>query len=73
MSLKNSELSVRFLGGDHKAGAIAEDHLADFGTLDLGHPSLAFAPQESLEDALIFGGADGTIAEVCVGGRWLDV
>ncbi len=55
-----------------QAGTIAENHLADFVTLDLGHPSLAFAPQETLEDALIFGGADGTIAEVCVGGRWLD-
>lgn len=55
-----------------EAGAITENHLADFVTIDLGHPSLAYAPQETLEDALIFGGADGTLAEVCVGGRWLD-
>ncbi len=53
-----------------QAGAIAEGHLADFVTVDLEHPSLAFAPQESFEDALIFGGADGVIAEVCVGSEW---
>lgn len=53
-----------------QAGAIAEGNLADFVTVDTGHPSVAFAPEESFEDALIFGGADGAIAEVCVGGRW---
>lgn len=59
---------ARALGLD--AGAIAEGSLADFVTVDLDHPSLAFAPHETFEDALIFGGADGVIAEVCVGGRW---
>lgn len=51
------------------AGAIAEGKLADFVAIDTGHPSLAYAPEESLEDALIFGGADGAIAETFVGGR----
>ncbi len=33
------------------AGAIAEGNLADFVAVDMDHPSLAFAPEESFEDA----------------------
>jgi formimidoylglutamate deiminase len=56
-----------------EAGAIAEGNLADFVAVDLEHPSLIFAPKETFEDALIFGGADGVIGEVCVGGQWSSV
>lgn len=53
------------------AGALEKDHLADFVTVNLEHPSLAYAPRETFEDALIFGASDEAIAEVCVGGNWL--
>jgi formimidoylglutamate deiminase len=62
-------------------GRIAAGQLADFCLVDLDHPSLAGTTLETaceaildegaLEDALVFGGADGAIAGVCVGGRWL--
>lgn len=53
------------------AGALEPGHLADFVTVNLEHPSLAYAPRETFEDALIFGASDEAIAEVCVGGNWL--
>lgn len=52
-------------------GAIEKGYFADFVTLNLRHPSLDGIPHNTFEDGLVFGAADGTLAEVCVGGQWL--
>lgn len=53
------------------AGAIRPGALADFATLDLGAPVLAGWTPETLLDSFIFGAGTASVAERCVGGRWL--
>lgn len=60
---------ARALGLD--TGRIETGALADFVTVDLGHPQLAHTTPETLADALVCGGGDGVIERVCVGGRWV--
>ncbi len=38
--------------------------------VDLGSPSLAGWDADSLLDAIVLGGRDDAVAEVCVGGVW---
>ena len=60
---------ARSLGLD--AGRIEAGALADFSAIDLHHRQLDHATPETLADALVCGGGDGVISNVCVGGRWL--
>ncbi len=52
-------------------GAIEAGAHADFATLDLEADELAGCDADTLLDAWIFGGGNRSIAEVCVGGRWI--
>lgn len=60
---------ARSLGLD--AGALEPGRVADLVSVDLDHPSLAFAPTEGdgLIDALFLGASDGVIDRVWVGGE----
>jgi formimidoylglutamate deiminase len=53
------------------AGRIAAGCHADFVAIDLAHPALVGATDETLAAALVFGCPDGVIAGSCVAGRWL--
>ena len=54
-----------------RAGRIEAGCVADFTALDLTKPSLEGWRDETLLDAFIFGTGNEAIADVCVGGRWL--
>ncbi|HEX6203164.1 MAG TPA: formimidoylglutamate deiminase, partial [Thermoanaerobaculia bacterium] len=43
---------------------------ADLLVVDLDHPSLAGAADDTLLDAFLFGAADGAVAASAVAGRW---
>lgn len=55
-----------------KAGRIEPNHHADFVAIDLNSPALSGWNSQTLLDALIFGTGNEAIADVCVGGRWID-
>ena len=59
---------ARSLGLD--AGRIESGRWADLVAIDLDHPSLAGADEETLLPTLVFGAGNGAIAATCVGGRW---
>jgi formimidoylglutamate deiminase len=52
-------------------GAIAVGRRADWLVLDASHPALAGATPDSVLDRLLFAGADRSIRDVMVRGRWV--
>ncbi len=67
-------LAAATLGGARSlglpAGTIAPGLWADFAAIDLGHPALAGAEDDTLAEALITGCGNGAVAATSVGGRW---
>jgi cytosine/adenosine deaminase-related metal-dependent hydrolase len=59
---------ARALGLD--AGEIAPGRWADLAAIDLGHPALAGASDDTLAVALITGCGNGAVTATCVGGSW---
>lgn len=55
------------------AGRIAAGRLADFVVVDLGHPALLDATDETLAGMLALGAGADCVSEVCVGGAWRSV
>ena len=55
------------------AGRIEAGAWADFAAIDLAVPALRGCDETTLLDALVFGTANGAVAETCVGGRWDDL
>ena len=56
-----------------EAGVIATGAVADFATLDLDADQLTGADPATLLPAFICGADSSAVAEVCVGGRWLQL
>lgn len=56
-----------------KVGRIEPKHHADFLAIDLNTPSLASWNEHTLLDAFVFGTGNEAIAEICVGGLWIDM
>ena len=54
-----------------RAGAIAEDRLADLIAVDLDAPSLKGYTPQTLLASLVFGCDSRVVRRVCVGGRWI--
>jgi formimidoylglutamate deiminase len=52
-------------------GAIAVGRRADWLVLDASHPAMAGAAADTALDRLLFAGADKSIRDVMVGGRWV--
>jgi formimidoylglutamate deiminase len=52
-------------------GAIAVGRRADWLVLDASHPAMAGAAPDAALDRLLFAGADKSIRDVMVGGRWV--
>jgi formimidoylglutamate deiminase len=52
-------------------GAIAVGRRADWLVLDASHPAMAGAADAAALDRLLFAGADKSIRDVMVGGRWV--
>jgi formimidoylglutamate deiminase len=52
-------------------GAIAVGRRADWLVMDASHPALAGAAADTALDRLLFAGADKSIRDVMVGGRWV--
>jgi formimidoylglutamate deiminase len=52
-------------------GAIAVGRRADWLVLDASHPALAGAAADTVLDRLLFAGAEKSIRDVMVGGRWV--
>jgi formimidoylglutamate deiminase len=52
-------------------GAIAVGRRADWLVLDASHPAMAGAAPDTALDRLLFAGADRSIRDVMVGGRWV--
>jgi formimidoylglutamate deiminase len=52
-------------------GTIAVGRRADWLVLDASHPSMAGAAADTALDRLLFAGADRSIRDVMVGGRWV--
>lgn len=55
-----------------KAGRIEAGHLADFFTIDVNSPMLEACAHHQVLEGFIFGTGNEAIAEVCVGGRWIE-
>ncbi len=53
-------------------GEIATGLWADFVSIDINAPALAGSDEDTLLDALIFGGSESAVASTCVGGQWVD-
>ncbi len=53
------------------AGSLAPGQVADLAAVDLDAPCLAGWTDDTLLDALVFGGGPEAIAATCVGGRWV--
>jgi len=51
-------------------GAIAPGMRADLVVLDPAHPNLVARSGDAIANALIFGGGEGMVRDVMVGGQW---
>lgn len=76
-ALGRALLDVAVIGGAASLGLdlgeLKEGMPADMLSIRLDHPSLAFAPDpgDGLLEAWLLGADNGSIDEVCVGGRWI--
>jgi len=55
-----------------RTGRIEPGYLGDFLVLDLTAPSLAGWTPETLLDSFIFGSGAEAVADVCIGGHWIN-